>query len=87
MIKFKSKSILNNFIKHFYLSKVYLNSIVKIGDSVSIERIFSKEDIEMFAKLTNDFNPIHFDQSAAQKQNFSQPIVHGALINGLLSIV
>lgn len=53
-----------------------LNS-VKNGDEVSVFRTITNDDINNFAKLTNDFNPIHF--------NSPKNLVHGAFLNGLVS--
>lgn len=50
---------------------------LKLGQKTSVTRLITKEDINNFCKLTNDYNPIH--------TNNEKPIVHGALLNGLLS--
>ncbi|CAB0034752.1 unnamed protein product [Trichogramma brassicae] len=50
---------------------------LKIGDKVSIQRTVTEDDVLGFAKLTNDYNPIHI--------NSTKNIVHGAFLNGLLS--
>ena len=55
---------------------------IDIGDSVQIERLFTQEDVALFARLTHDDNPIHLDETVAIEKNFAKPIVHGALING-----
>ncbi|XP_001606122.2 uncharacterized protein LOC100114266 [Nasonia vitripennis] len=50
---------------------------LKIGNRVSIQRTVTENDVLGFAKLTNDYNPIHI--------NSTRNIVHGAFLNGLLS--
>lgn len=55
---------------------------IKVGQSCSVRRSFSATDVEQFAKLTGDYNPLHFDDQFARRFNFSKAIVHGALING-----
>lgn len=50
---------------------------LKIGNRVSIQRTITEDDVLGFAKLTNDYNPIHI--------NSTRNIVHGAFLNGLLS--
>lgn len=50
---------------------------LKIGNRVSIQRTVTEDDVLGFAKLTNDYNPIHI--------NSTRNIVHGAFLNGLLS--
>nr|XP_046910695.1 dual specificity protein phosphatase 4-like isoform X2 [Dermatophagoides farinae] len=58
---------------------------IDIGDSVQIERLFTQEDVALFARLTHDDNPIHLNESSAIQRNFAKPIVHGSLINGVIS--
>lgn len=41
--------------------------------------------MEQFAQLTGDYNPLHFDDRFASRFNFNSAIVHGALINGIIS--
>ncbi|KAI7697907.1 Hydroxyacyl-thioester dehydratase type 2, partial [Sarcoptes scabiei] len=60
---------------------------ITTGQSVKIDRIFTSDDVEAFARLTNDFNPIHLNKNDAIKFNFPDRIVHGALINGAISSV
>ena len=50
---------------------------LKIGNKVCIQRTVTEDDVLGFAKLTNDYNPIHI--------NSTKNIVHGAFLNGLLS--
>ncbi len=41
---------------------------------------FTSEDVELYAKLTGDYNPIHFDPEFAKNTIFGKPIVHGPLV-------
>ncbi|CAI9730484.1 Hypothetical predicted protein [Octopus vulgaris] len=59
----------------------------KIGDSASLSRTFDHSHLKTLADLILDFNPIHFDPEYAKKTRFKQCIVHGVLINGLISAV
>lgn len=60
---------------------------LSIGDSFSVNRFLSAEDVQMFAKLTGDDNPIHVDEEYAQSTRFGKPIVHGVLLLGIISKV
>ena len=50
---------------------------LKIGDSASTSKLITKQDVQDFASLTLDTNPLHVDEVYAQGTRFKQPIVHG----------
>jgi acyl dehydratase len=58
---------------------------LKVGDTASIQRAFSDEDVRRFAELSTDHNPIHLDDAYAAATQFKQRIVHGALVGSLFS--
>ena len=60
---------------------------LKIGDSAQISQIITESAIELFARATGDFNPIHLDQTYAEKTMFKGRIAHGLLSVGLLSTI
>lgn len=43
------------------------------------------EMVRTFSEAVHDFNPIHFDEEYASTTRFKRPIVHGALLGGLVS--
>lgn len=55
---------------------------VKVGDRVVMIRTVTLDDIQSFAKVTQDWNRIHH-----AKEDESTVIVHGAFLNGLVSAV
>jgi len=60
---------------------------LKVGDSAQISRTVTETDIETFARVTGDFNPVHLDQAYAEKTIFKGRIAHGLLSVGFLSNV
>jgi 3-oxoacyl-[acyl-carrier protein] reductase len=56
-----------------------------VGYEASIERTITADDIERFAALTGDRNPIHLDPSFARLTQFGRPIAHGMLSGSLIS--
>jgi len=60
---------------------------LKIGDSAEISKTITAEDIELFAKATGDFNPVHLDQAYAEKTMFKGRIAHGLLSLGFISTI
>ena len=61
------------------------STIFKIGDIVTQSKIFTLNDVKLFAELTGDFNPIHFDENYAKKTIFKKPLVHGPLVLTLIT--
>ena len=60
---------------------------LKIGESAQISKKITESDIELFARATGDFNPVHLDQAYAEKTSFKGRIAHGLLSVGLLSTI
>lgn len=58
---------------------------LKLGDYAEIKKLITEDLIHEFARVIGDFNPIHLDESYAQKTRFKGRIAHGALIIGLFS--
>ncbi|MGA8689504.1 MAG: bifunctional enoyl-CoA hydratase/phosphate acetyltransferase [Methyloceanibacter sp.] len=50
---------------------------LKVGDSVSLSRTLTKEDIELFAVMSGDVNPVHVDEAFARDDMFHKIIAHG----------
>jgi acyl dehydratase len=57
----------------------------KVNDQFKLLRSFSSEEVQIFARLSNDFNPLHIDKIAAEKGRFGQRIVHGMLVSSVFS--
>jgi 3-hydroxybutyryl-CoA dehydratase len=54
-----------------------------IGDSASHIRTISAEDIDLYARITDDYNPIHMDEEYARRTVFGGRIAHGTITLGL----
>ena len=52
---------------------------------VEFRKVFSKQDVEAFAKISLDDNPIHLDEEFAKKSIFGKTVVHGILITSMFS--
>lgn len=64
-----------------------LSRLLHVGQKASLTKAFSSRHVELFAELTGDTNPLHLDPAYARTTSFEEPIVHGVLINGLISAV
>lgn len=58
---------------------------IKIGDSASMERAYTMEDLLMFSDLSLDKNPIHLDPEYGRQSMYKDNIVHGLLVASLIS--
>lgn len=56
---------------------------IAIGDSASHVRTISAEDIDLYARITDDYNPIHMDEEYAKQTVFGGRIAHGTITLGL----
>lgn len=66
--------------------KYYLEDL-EVGMSATTQMTITAEQIDTFAKITGDFNPIHIDEEAAKAAGFPGRIAHGALSASLISAV
>jgi phosphate acetyltransferase/phosphate butyryltransferase len=60
---------------------------IKIGDSASLVRTLSKNDISIFAAMSGDVNPAHVDAEYAKTDMFHKIIAHGMWGGSLISTV
>jgi 3-hydroxybutyryl-CoA dehydratase len=60
---------------------------LNVGDSAEITRTIEQSDIQAFADVTGDHNPVHLDESFAKATRFGGRIAHGMLTASLISSV
>ena len=60
---------------------------LEVGMMRSLRKVVTDQDIEMFAEVSTDRNPVHLDDSYAQDTIFEDRIAHGMLTAGLISAV
>ncbi len=60
---------------------------IEIGMSRSLRKVITDRDIELFAEVSTDHNPVHLDDAYAQETIFEGRIAHGMLTAGLISAV
>lgn len=60
---------------------------IEMGMTRSLRKLVTDDDIEMFAQVSTDRNPVHMDDAYAQDTIFEGRIAHGMLTAGLISAV
>jgi acyl dehydratase len=61
--------------------------MIKVGDIFTHDFKFSQDEVNRFAEVTGDKNPVHTDAAYAAKTMFKRPIMHGMLSASLFSKV
>ena len=60
---------------------------IEMGMTRYIRKIITDKDIELFAEISTDHNPVHLDDDYARDTIFEGRIAHGMLTAGLISAV
>ena len=60
---------------------------IEMGMPRDLRKQLTDQDIEMFAEVSTDRNPVHLDDDYAQDTIFEGRIAHGMLTAGLISAV
>jgi len=60
-------------------------SDIDVGYKAQLKHTISQDDLNTFASLVGDFNPIHMDPEYARTTSFGKPIVHGMLTSSFIS--
>lgn len=58
---------------------------IGVGTTVEFTKTLSEADVAGFAAASGDTNPLHLDESFAERTRFGGRIVHGTLVGGLIS--
>ena len=56
-----------------------------IGSRATWTRTFTEREVEAFARISGDRNPLHFDPAFAARTSFGRLVVHGGLTAGLFN--
>ena len=61
---------------------------VRVGERLSKQMVFSREEVATFARLSGDLNPLHHDEAYARQTRFGEIIVSGPqLISLMMGII
>lgn len=57
----------------------------RVGEFAEFSKVFTEEDVFLFAGISGDRNPVHVDKEFAAKTRFKARIAHGLLTAGTIS--
>lgn len=60
---------------------------IQVGDVYTVTRTFTQADMEQFAHVSRDYNPVHFDARFARTHGFRAPVCHGLLVASMVTEV
>ena len=60
---------------------------IRIGESASLSKTITREDIDLYAAVSGDVNPTHFDETFARAARAPGVVAHSMLAAGLISNV
>jgi acyl dehydratase len=66
---------------------VWTKTAPQVGQKAERSRLVKPEYIEMFAEISGDRNPLHFDEATAKASRFGEIIVHGGITSSILNAV
>ena len=58
---------------------------IRVGQVYSFERTLTESEVQTFAALTGDVNPLHVDPEYGKKTKFGKNVAHGMLAGSLFS--
>ena len=62
-------------------------SKIKVGDTYTEKVRYTQANVDVFAEISGDNNPIHINAEYAAKTPFGKPIVHGFFAGAIFSKV
>ena len=58
---------------------------INVGDTFEFNKVLTVQDVDRYADLTGDHNPLHCDEEYALSTEFKNRVVHGMLAGSLFS--
>lgn len=58
---------------------------ISIGMKASASHLITEDKIKAFAKISEDYNPIHTDEEYAKNSRFGKRVAHGAMVSSFFS--
>lgn len=59
----------------------------RVGDTARFTKTITETDSALFAAVSGDYYPIHFNEELAKRTRFGGRIAHGGIAMGMISTV
>jgi 3-hydroxybutyryl-CoA dehydratase len=59
--------------------------MIQVGDKFEHEFSYTQQDVDLYAKVSGDTNPLHTDQEAGKNSMFGRCIMHGFLAGSVFT--
>jgi len=69
------------------MNEVWPNGMPEVGQKTQRSRELTSRDIELFTEISDDRNPIHYDEKAAAATRFGGIVVQGGVTSAILNAV
>ena len=56
-----------------------------VGQKATRSNTFTQRHVDLYAEISGDRNPLHFDEDFVGRTAFGRPVVHGGLTSGILN--
>ena len=66
---------------------VWPGGMPEIGQKAQRSRTVEARDIKLFTEISGDQNPLHYDETIAQKTSFGEIVVQGGVTSAILNAV
>ncbi len=66
---------------------VWRQGMPQVGQTAQRSRRISARDIELFTEISGDRNPLHYDETVAQRSRFGGIVVQGGITTAILNAV
>ncbi len=57
---------------------------IRLGTRIALTRVLTQDDLDSFARLSGDDNPIHVDPAFSARTRFGKTVAHGMLLYSLI---
>jgi acyl dehydratase len=58
---------------------------LRVGQTATRTKMVAEEDLQKYAEITGDYNPLHFDDAFAARTRFGRRVAQGGITAGLLN--